>query len=145
MKDKQKFRSLSCKLTIKFRYGCGAGKFPFLIILSISNLWTRRGFLWSETLFRIFCVQRVATLNWAEQTTKGQSKWHLLWGNSFISFDLRIIFLEASKPANKRRKRKGSSAAAADISLKKGVSRPNFSLASQVNHQPRYLKYSKCW
>ena len=40
--------------------------------------------------------------------------------------------LEASKPANKRRKRKGSSAAASDISLKKGVSRPNFSLASQV-------------
>ena len=42
--------------------------------------------------------------------------------------------LEASKPANKRRKRKGSSAAASDISLKKGVSRPNFSLASQVTH-----------
>lgn len=40
--------------------------------------------------------------------------------------------LEASKPANKRRKRKGSSAAASEISLKKGVSRPNFSLASQV-------------
>ena len=40
--------------------------------------------------------------------------------------------LEASKPANKRRKRKGSSAAASEISLKKGVTRPNFSLASQV-------------
>jgi len=39
---------------------------------------------------------------------------------------------EATKPANKRRKRKGSSAAAAGIGLKKGGSpRPNFSLASQ--------------
>ena len=43
-------------------------------------------------------------------------------------------YLEASKPANKRRKRKGSSAAASDISLKKGVSRPSFSLASQVTN-----------
>ena len=42
--------------------------------------------------------------------------------------------LEATKPANKRRKRKGSQAAGGGVGLsKKGASpRPNFSLASQV-------------
>ena len=41
---------------------------------------------------------------------------------------------EATKPANKRRKRKGSQAAGGGVGLsKKGASpRPNFSLASQV-------------
>ena len=53
--------------------------------------------------------------------------------------------LEASKPANKRRKRKGSSAAASEISLKKGVSRPNFSLASQVTDiSPWSLDHISC-